>query len=114
MLLAPSSVVSGFDPEVFKSSVSDVPTVLTGASAFDGPAEVGAALLPSQSRASRIGQIAIWTFAGSFEHAKWIACDGAMGAVRLAARVDDRAHLCRATFQRAGPGKRPSVDIACE
>lgn len=97
----------------FTPSVSDMPLALTGASAFDGPPEQGAALKPVSDKRSAGGSTTVWHFEGSFEAGKWLSCDYAQGLVRLAVQVDAAATRCEARTAAAKAPARVTVTLAC-
>lgn len=100
----------------FTPLVGDTPLPLTGASAFDGPPEEGAALKPAAERRHATGRSTVWHFEGRFEAGKWLSCDYAQGLVRLAVAVPAASTRCEAltTPSAAGPGPaRTTVQLAC-
>jgi hypothetical protein len=55
--LANASLSDSFDKATFTPSVSDMPLLLTGAGAYDGPPGQGAALKPVASRGERGAEV---------------------------------------------------------
>ena len=103
-----SPAAPGFTP-----LVSDTPLALTGASAFDGPPEQGAALKPTSERRGAAGSTAVWRFEGSFDAGKWISCDYAQGLVRLTVPVAAATRQCEARTTPAKAAGRATVQLAC-
>jgi len=116
-----SPAAPGFTP-----LVSDAPLPLTGASAFDGPPEEGAALKPASERRGAAGTTTVWRFERSSEGShevshevsintgRWMSCDYAQGLVRLTAKVHAGTKNCEARTTPAKAAGRVSVLLACQ
>jgi hypothetical protein len=104
--VAVDAVPAGFQPMVSKSA-----TGITGVSAYDGPAEEGAALKPT-SEGAKDGS-AEWHFAGSFPRGKWISCDYAKGLLRLTRRVEDGTSVCSASIRKMPPYGKLEASFSC-
>lgn len=112
-----SPAAPGFTP-----LVSDAPLPLTGASAFNGPPEEGAALKPASERRGAAGSTAVWRFERSsgsshevsINTGKWMSCDYAQGLVRLTVQVHADTKNCEARTVPAKAAGRVSVLLACQ
>ncbi len=110
---AKATVTFSADTPGFTPLVSDRLLALTGASAFDGPPEEGAALKPVTERRGAAYNTSVWRFEGSYDGGKWMTCDYAQGLVRLAVRVEDTAQVCEARATLAKANARVTVALAC-
>lgn len=111
--LKPATVVVNPPAPAFTPWVSDTALMLTGASAFDGPPEQGAALKPASDKRVAGGSTVVWHFEGKFEAGKWLSCDYAQGLVRLAVQVDAATTRCEARTRINKAPARPAVMLAC-
>jgi hypothetical protein len=115
VLLDQAQIKGYFDSAKFAGVVTtDMPMLLSGASAFDGPPADGAAILPTDSNANGDNTRTVWEFSTKFAAGKWLTCDYQKGLVRLALRADDSARDCVADASPAhGPGNPIKIHWAC-
>ena len=102
----------------FAGQVSDQPLPLTGASAFDGPPEEGAALKPAASERGPGGPgsshgLTTWRFEGPYPAGKWMSCDYAQGVARLVLQLPPETARCVARTTMLKNPARTSITLAC-
>lgn len=95
-------------------SVSKTPQWLSGINIFDGHPEQEGALKPLHSKQTGNTETSTWNLDASFPDGKWVSCDYSAGAVRLVARIEDTAKLCRAAVNTKHKPNKLEISLSCE
>ena len=104
-------ITSSDIPPNFRTSIYTLPLLLTGFNAYYGPPEKEAAMVPDYKDKSGDDG---WRFDGEFKEGKWLSCDYAGGAIRLATQLDDAIQQCLGVFRHTKNPRLPEAEFRCK